>query len=484
MHISSFPSKHGIGTFGTKAYEFVDFLAENGQKYWQILPIGPTSYGDSPYQSPSSFAGNPYFIDLGFLISDGLLKEDDLKAVSFGNDESCVDYGAIYVGRNKVFEIISERFSEERDLKFAEFCKENAAWLDDYALFMAIKEENNGVAWVNLDRGLKFREADAIAKANEKLASRIRKHKILQFLFYRQWTALKSYANLKGIKIIGDMPIYVAYDSCDAWCNSDIFQLDGELKPVAVAGCPPDDFSPTGQRWGNPLYDWGDEEKRDALYGWWQSRIAQSMKLFDIIRIDHFRGFADYCSIPAEDDTAERGVWCDGPGIEFFDYMREKLGELPIIAEDLGALTDKVEPLLKASGFPGMKVLQFAFDSDAENVYLPHNYEKNCVVYLGTHDNDTTRGWLESVSESTLKYAKRYMTLDGDHDVWGMIRTAEASVADTAIITVQDLLCLGNEGRMNTPSTDRNNWSFRVREDYLHVIPGPKLKALTKTYAR
>ncbi len=484
MHISSLPTKYGIGTFGVKAYEFVDFLSETGQKYWQILPIGPTSFGDSPYQSPSSYAGNPYFIDLDFLVEDKLLTQEDIEKLSFGENDNCVDYGTLYVSRNKIFDTVSTNFSEEKEPKFEKFCKENESWLDDYALFMALKEENGGAVWTEFDRGLKHRDPEALEKAEKRLDKTIRKHKILQFLFFRQWQGLKNYANLKGVKIIGDMPIYVALDSADVWCNSDVFQLDEELKPKAVAGCPPDSFSPTGQRWGNPLYDWAGEGKKDRVYSWWRDRIAHSLKLFDFLRIDHFRAFGDYCSIPAEDETAERGVWCDGPGIGFFEYLKGELGELPIIAEDLGALTDKVEPLLRESGFPGMKVLEFAFDGSAENAYLPHNYQKNCVVYVGTHDNETAKSWLQSLSPETLKYAKQYMMLDGDTDVWGMIRTALSCVADTAIITVQDLLCLGDEGRMNTPSTDKDNWCFRVPADYLHKIPAPRLKALAQMYGR
>ncbi len=484
MHISSLPSKYGIGTLGSKAYEFIDFLSESGQKYWQILPIGPTSYGDSPYQSPSSYGGNPYFIDLDFLVSDGILRQEDIKDIHFGGDPNHVDYGAVYHGRNIVFEQICNSFDETDLPQYGTFCEENSFWLDDYAIFMAIKEDSNGAVWANLDGAIKYRKEETLKKCSERLKDKVRKHKILQFLFYRQWFALKSYANLKGVKIIGDMPIYVAYDSSDVWCNSDVFQLDGELRPTAVAGCPPDDFSPKGQRWGNPLYDWHGEGKRERIYEWWGRRIEHALKLYDILRIDHFRAFADYCSIPAEDETAERGEWKEGPGIGFFEYLRDRLGELPIIAEDLGALSDKVQPLLKTSGFPGMKVLQFAFNGDASNPYLPHNYEKNCVAYIGTHDNDTAKGWLESAPEGEQRYAKWYMELDGEGDVWSMIRTLYSSVADTAIVTVQDLLCLGTEGRMNIPSTDRDNWCFRVNADYINNISAPRLKAITQMFGR
>ena len=482
MHISSLPSKHGIGTLGQKAYEFVDFLSDSGQKYWQVLPIGPTAFGDSPYQSPSAFAGNPYFIDLDFLVSDGLLDGKKIKDVYGDTPIRSVDYGTLYHTREKIFENITEHFEDTP--QFVEFCEASREWLDDYALFASIKEECGGKCWSDFENGLKYRDKDALNHAHERLSGKIRKHKILQFLFARQWFALKSYAALKGVKIIGDIPIYVAYDSCDVWCNADMFKLDGELYPTEVAGCPPDEFSPDGQLWGNPLYNWDNCEKRDKIYDWWKRRIALSKKLFDVVRIDHFRAFADYYSIPSHSETAGNGEWREGAGEGFFEYLKSELGELPIIAEDLGFLTDKVKKLLAATGFPGMKILQFGFGGDPDNEYLPHNYEKNCVVYLGTHDNATSKEWLETISPSAYEQARGYMRLYGEGDVWGMIAAAMASVADTAIFTVQDLLCLGKEGRMNTPSTNTGNWSFRVPDDYIWKISAPRLKALTEMYGR
>lgn len=484
MHVTSLPSKYGIGTLGQKAYEFVDFLCDSGQKYWQILPISPISYGNSPYQSTSAFAGNPYLIDVDFLVNDKLLSDKELQEIYPESRLGNVDYGEVCQSRNKIFDIIKDNFVDDESDQYKSFCEENKSWLDDYALFMALKEEYEYKCWSNFDNAVKYRKQDALNKAKEKYADRVRKYKILQFLFFRQWQALKNYANLKGIKIIGDMPIYVAYDSSDVWCAPEIFQLDDELLPSAVAGCPPDEFSPDGQLWGNPLYAWNSHEKRDKIYEWWKDRIAFSLKLFDAVRIDHFRGFSEYYSVPAEHDTAKEGEWREGPGENFFDFLRSELGTLPIIAEDLGFITDKVRALLEHTGFPGMKVLQFAFDGDTDNEYLPHNYVRNSVVYLGTHDNNTTKGWLEELPNETYELAKRYMRLDGECDVWGMIAVAMASVSDTAIFTIQDLMCIGKEGRMNTPSTSKDNWTFRVPEDYTWRISAPRLKALTELYGR
>ena len=484
LHISSLPSRHGIGTLGQRAYEFVDFLSETGQKYWQVLPIGPTSFGDSPYQSPSAFAGNPYFVDLDFLVNDGLLEEKDIKEICGAADRERVDYGEIYRSRSLIFERAAERFRESDMPQYEVFCEGCRDWLDDYALFSAMKEENGGRCFAELDNGMKFREKETLRFAEERLSKSIRKHKILQFFFFRQWFALKSYAELRGVRIIGDMPIYSAYDSCDVWCNPDMFKLDRDLLPLEVAGCPPDDFSPYGQLWGNPLYYWESPERRDKIYDWWRRRLSLATKLFDVVRIDHFRAFADYYSIPAGSSDARGGEWKLGAGEGFFEYLKNELGELSIIAEDLGFLTDRVRRLLKSTGYPGMKILQFGFDGDPDNEHLPHNYEKNCVVYLGTHDNATSRAWLESLSPSSYGRALNYMHLNGRTDVWGMISTTMASVADTAIFTVQDLLCLGDEGRMNTPSTSIGNWTFRVPEDYLDRIDAQRLRYLTEIYGR
>ena len=483
MHISSLPSEHGIGTLGREAYKFVDFLSETGQKYWQVLPIGPTSYGDSPYQSPSAFAGNPYFIDLPTLEEEGLLSREEYALLPFGSDPEHVDFGAVYYYRQMVFNIISERFSEEKYPEFADFCRDNRPWLDDYALFMAIKDDNNGKCWTEFPEGLKYRREEDMRAVSEKLSRTIRKYKILQFFFFKQWKKLKEYANEKSVQIFGDMPIYVAFDSSDVWASPSIFELDSDMQPLRVAGCPPDFFSELGQRWGNPLYEWKNRKK--DVFEWWITRIDHAMKLFDLVRIDHFRAFADYYAIPADAETAVNGEWEWGPGMDFFNVLHERLGKVNIVAEDLGMLTPAVTELLNDSGFPGMRVLHFAFDGREDNSYLPHNYERNCVVYLGTHDNDTTKGWLESASADTISYAKKYLRIKEDADmIKGMIEAAMASVGDTVIITIQDLLGLGGEARMNMPGAKEKNWSFRVPKDYLSKIDSNHLKEITLTYFR
>lgn len=483
MHISSLPSDYGIGTLGKEAYEFVDFLSETGQKYWQVLPIGPTSYGDSPYQSPSAFAGNPYFIDLPTLEEEGLLFHGDYADLPFSHDPQNVDYGAVYYYRKMVFNIINERFDEEKYPDYAEFCRDNRPWLDDYALFMAIKDDNEGKCWSDFPEELKFRREDAMREAEKRLATSIRKYKILQFLFFRQWRALKEYAREKNVQIFGDMPIYVAYDSSDVWASPSLFELDESLEPKRVAGCPPDAFSELGQRWGNPLYEW--KNRKNDVFEWWISRIGHAMKLFDLVRIDHFRAFADYYAIPAEEETAVNGEWEWGPGMEFFNTLQEKLGKVNIIAEDLGMLTPAVTDLLEESGFPGMKVLQFAFDGCDDNLYQPHNHIRNCVVYIGTHDNDTLRGWLDTARPETLERVKKYFRIsEGVDTAREIISAAMASVSDTVIITVQDLLGLGADARMNTPSTKKSNWTFRAEKDYLQKIDSDFIKEITALYFR
>ena len=483
MHISSLPSDYGIGTLGREAYEFVDFLSESGQKYWQVLPLGPTSYGDSPYQSPSAFAGNPYFIDLPALEQEGLLNHDEYALLPFGNDPQRVDFGAVFYYRQMVFNIINERFDEEKYPDFADFCRENRPWLDDYALFMAIKDDNHGVCWNKFPEGLKYRCKEDILAAEERFSSSVRKYKVLQYLFFKQWANLKKYANSKNIQIFGDMPIYVAYDSSDVWASTSLFELDSDLLPRRVAGCPPDAFSKLGQRWGNPLYEW--KKRTDEVFDWWIQRIEHATKLFDIIRIDHFRAFADYYAIPAEEETAVKGEWEIGPGMEFFVKLHERLGKVNIVAEDLGMLTPAVTELLNDTGFPGMKVLQFVFDGEDNNLYQPHNYIKNCVVYIGTHDNDTLNGWLSSASAKTLTRVNKYFRVtDKEESARAIINGALASVGNTIIITVQDLLGLGAQARMNTPSTDRDNWTFRVEKDYLDKIDTEWLKEATMLYFR
>lgn len=484
MHISSLPSPYGIGTMGESAYEFVDFLERAGQTYWQMLPVCPTSYGDSPYQSFSGFAGNPYFIDLDYLCADGYLKRAECKAYNWGEHANEVDYGILYQNRYELLHKAYERFKIETPEDFAAFCEAQKSWLDDYALFMALKETNGGNSWLTWPKELKVREAKAMEKAKKENKEEIEFFKMLQYFFFEQWYDLKKYANDKGIRIIGDVPIYVASDSADVWSNPKQFYLDENLDPIDVAGCPPDAFSEDGQLWGNPLFRW-DEMKKDD-YAWWTKRVDYMSKLYDVVRIDHFRGFDSYYAIPAADDTARYGEWRQGPGIELFKVLEKKLGKLDIIAEDLGFLTDSVKQMLKESGFPGMKIVEFGFgDQIEDSEYQPHNYPKNCVVYTGTHDNDTINGWMETSSKKAVKFAKKYLKLskkEGYH--WGMMRAAWASPADMAIMTMQDLLGLGSEGRMNTPSTLGTNWKWRALLGDINRELADKVYEQVRLYSR
>lgn len=483
MHISSLPSKYGIGTMGKEAKRFVNFLAEAGQTYWQILPVCPTSYGDSPYQSFSSFAGNPYFIDLELLCRDGLLTEEECSSYSWGADETKVDYGILYENRYDLLKKAYARFLARKPKAFYAFCKKEQAWLDDYALFMALKDENGGAAWQEWKRGWKFREQEAIEEAKNEYANEIEFYKMLQFLFFKQWRSLKAYANKKGISIIGDVPIYVAGDSADVWANTDQFYLDEQKNPIEVAGCPPDAFSEDGQLWGNPLFRW-DVMKQDG-YRFWTDRIRAMSKLYDVVRIDHFRGFDSYYAIPALDTTARNGTWKKGPGMELFKTLEEKLGKLDIIVEDLGFLTPSVLQLVKDSGFPGMKVLQFAFDTREESDYLPHNYQSHSVVYTGTHDNDTIMGWMKTAPKDSVKFAKKYFNLTRKEGYnWGMMRGAWASVSDLAVVPMQDILGLSNEARMNTPSTLGENWKWRMKRRQITKKLAAKVRKYVKMYGR
>lgn len=483
MSISSLPSPYGIGTIGKTAYDFADFLKKSGQKIWQILPVGPTSYGDSPYQAFSTYAGNPYMIDLDFLVKDGLLTSKDLEGRKWGENPEEVDYAQIYETRFDVLRCAFRRF-KKTDPKFKAFVKENADWLDNYALYMSVKKNNDMKAWTEWeDEAIKLRKPEAIAKYTEKFKSEIEFWKFVQFKFYQQWAAFRNYVNGLGIQIMGDMPIYVAMDSADTWANSEVFWLDEDKQPVCVAGCPPDYFSETGQLWGNPLYDW--DYLRDTDYKWWFARIKSAANLFDIVRIDHFRAFDSYYAIPFPAENAIGGEWLEGPGIEFFEKMKKAIGEFPIVAEDLGTLTPGVVQLLKDSGYPGMKVLEFAFDSGEENDYLPANYTENSVVYSGTHDNDTIMGWFSTAKESDIEFAKSYCKLTEEEGYnWGIIRTAYESVSNYAIIQMQDILGLGSEARMNTPSTLGGNWVWRIKSDALTDELAAKLKNLAVTYNR
>ncbi|OOM79150.1 4-alpha-glucanotransferase [Clostridium sp. BL-8] len=485
MHIASLPGKYGIGTFGKEAYEFGDFLKKAGQKYWQILPLGPTSFGDSPYQSFSAFAGNPYFIDFDILKEEGLLKEEDYNSIDFGKNSEDIGYGTIFTEKFKVLRKAYENFKLNKSMNLKGFEEKEAYWLEDYALYMAVKKEFNLKSWQTWDEDIRVRESEAIDKYRNLLSDEINYWKFLQYEFYKQWTELKSYVNKLGIEIIGDMPIYVAEDSADVWANSEAFLLNKKtLKPLKVAGCPPDIFAATGQLWGNPIYDWNYMERTD--YKWWIDRIRQSLNLYDVLRIDHFKGFESYWSIPYGDPTAERGEWVKGPGRKVFDAIKAELGEVNIIAEDLGTLTEETIELRNYTGFPGMKILTFAFDSDSENPFLPHNYQRNFIVYTGTHDNDTVRGWIEtSAPKEQVKKAIEYLGLNKEEGYnWGFIRGAWSSTADVAIAQMQDFLDLGNEARINLPSTLGENWRWRAKSGLFTNDLAEKIYRVTKIYGR
>lgn len=483
LPISAIASDYGIGTFSKQAYNFVDFLEKAGQKLWQILPLGPTGYGDSPYQSFSTFAGNPYYIDLETLIEEGLLSKEDCESCDFGKNKQYIDYEKIYNSRFQVLRKAFKNSNIEKDTGFRKFTEENAYWLEDYALFMAVKNSYGGKSFLEWDKDLKMRKPQALEKARKDNAEEVLFFKFQQYEFVKQWQKLKDYANKKGIEIVGDIPIYVALDSADTWANPDLFQLDEECTPIGVAGCPPDAFSATGQLWGNPLYRW-DYHKKTG-YAWWIKRIAYCYKLYDIVRIDHFRGFDEYYSIPYGDETAELGKWEKGPGYGIFAAIKKELGEKEVIAEDLGFLTDTVIELVKKCGYPGMKILQFAFDSREESDYLPHNYSKNCVVYTGTHDNDTTLGWYEVLNKRDKEFAKKYLNITSEEDVeWEFIRAALASVADTAIIPMQDYLGMGAEARINIPSTLGINWKWRMREKDCTKKLAERIYKMCKLYGR
>lgn len=483
MHITSLPSSYGIGTFGKDAYDFVDFLEKAGQKYWQILPLGPTSFGDSPYMSFSSLAGNPYFIDLDLLVEEGLLEKKDFDNLDFGDDKEKVDYEKIFKNKMPILKKAYKNSIAMNNSEIEQFKEENKHWLENYSLYMAIKQKFNLKSWLKWDKDIKLRKEKALKKYREILKDDIEYWNFIQYLFFKQWMNLKDYANKKGIKIIGDIPIYVAKDSADAWANSEIFLLDCENSPINVSGCPPDAFSSTGQLWGNPLYRWDLLEERG--FDWWIKRIRGNIKLYDVIRIDHFRGFESYWSIPYEDKTAENGEWIKGPGMKLFNAIKKELGDVNFIAEDLGFLTEDTIKLVKDSGYPGMKVLQFAFDVREESDYLPHNYDENCVVYTGTHDNTTVNGWFEEVSEEEKKFAIDYLKLTEEEGYnWGFIRGAWSSVGRIAIAQMQDFLGLGKKARMNIPSTLGGNWQWRVKKEDLTDELANKIKHITKLYGR
>lgn len=485
LPVASLPGKYGIGSFSKEAYKFVDFLKAAGQSYWQILPLGPTGYGDSPYQSFSTFAGNPYFIDLDTLVEEGLLKKTEVSKFDWGNNSSYIDYEKIWLSRFKILKIAYDRSGVERKAAYKRFIKENAFWLDDYALYMAVKNSFGGISFIEWDEDIRKRTPEAIKKYKNQLKDEIGFYKFQQFKFNEQWNKLKQYANKNGIKIIGDIPIYVAFDSADTWANPELFKFDANGLPTGVAGCPPDGFSATGQLWGNPLYDWKYHKKTG--FAWWVERIRNCYKLYDVVRIDHFRGFDEYYNIPYGDPTAEFGKWEKGPGIALFKTLKKELGDIDVIAEDLGFLTDSVLKLVKDTGYPGMKVLEFAFDSREDSDYLPHNYNQNCIVYTGTHDNNTLQGWYKEIAKKDKNFAIRYLNNANTPESeihWDYIRLAMSSVAKLCVTPMQDYLGLGTEARINMPSTLGNNWKWRMSDKALTKSLARKMYTMTELFAR
>ena len=485
--VFSLPSKFGIGCFSREAYEFVDFLEKSGQGFWQILPVGPTGFGNSPYQPFSAFAGNPYFISPETLIEEGLLTWDECNARDWGSNVESVDYGALYENRFAILRLAFDRFKERDGEKeeYEAFLKKEKFWLEDYALYMAVKEAQGGKSWMDWeDEELRKRKDKALEEAKKELADEIAFIRFQQFEFDKQWRKLKKYANDKQVKIIGDLPFYVSLDSADAWSHPEVFQMDKELVPEVVAGCPPDAFSATGQLWGNPIYDWKGLKKDH--YSWWVQRIERNYEFYDVIRIDHFHGFCDYYAIPYGDETAEHGTLEKGPGMDLFKELEKQLGKLSIIAEDLGNNTPENEKLLKDTGFPGMKVLQYGFTS-WDSYYVNHRHIQNCVVYTGTHDNTPTRAWFEEINDGERDFARRYinsMNSDPGQFVWDFIREAYRSVADLCIIPLQDYLCKGKEARINTPGTGEGNWQWRLVPNFLSDDLARSIRGLTELYSR
>ena len=477
MHITSLPGPYGIGTMGKSARDFVDFLCAAGQHCWQILPLSPTGFGNSPYQSCSTFAGNHYLIDLELLVEDGLLKQEELDAVRWFRKADRVDFGLLYENKLNILRKAFVRHGETED--FARFRAANDSWLPDYASFMCLKDTYGGKPWYEWPEDAKLRRSFDAVKTEE-----LQFYCFTQYLFFRQWNALREYAHSKGIRIIGDVPIYVPYDSVEVWKEPHLFQIDGGLNPKVVAGCPPDGFTADGQLWGNPIYDW-DAMKQDG-YRWWISRLEAAGKLYDTVRLDHFRGLESYWAVPYGDTTARNGRWVKGPGMDFIHAVKQALPGLDMIAEDLGYMTEEVKALRSGSGFPGMKVLQFGFDVREPSDYQPHTYTHDTVCYTGTHDNMTMKQWFDSVDENSVAYAAEYMNLSRKEGyVWGCIRTAMASVSDLAIIPMQDVLNLGSSGRMNFPGTlSDSNWTWRAKDGIITADVAARLHKLAQLYGR
>lgn len=483
MPIFSLPSPYGIGTLGKEAYKFIDFLYESNQKYWQILPVGQLSYGDSPYQSFSTFAGNPYFVDLDMLIKDGLLKKSEVSKINWFETEDKVDYGKIYENRFNVLKIAYTRGIERDREDFDAFVEEKQAWLKEYALFMACKRHFGMKAWMEWPDDIRLHTQEAVSKYTEELAEEIEFLEYIQFLFFKQWKELKEYAVSKQIGIIGDIPIYVALDSADVWSNPNWFYLDEDNKPIEVSGCPPDSFSATGQLWGNPLYRW-DEMKKDN-YGWWIRRVGGAFDLYDVLRIDHFRGFESFWSIPYGETTAINGKWVKGPGMDLIGRLTGWFKDNAFIAEDLGYLTPEVKQLLEDSKLPGMKVIEFAFDSREPSNYLPHTYTPNSVCYVGTHDNVTLVGWKDDASKKDIQYAYEYLGLnDQEGFSWGFLRGGMSSVSNLFIAQMQDYLELGKETRINTPGIPYGNWQWRMKKGANSKKLAKKISKMTVLYGR
>ncbi len=480
MHITSLPSPHGVGAMGKEAYEFIDFLQKAGQRYWQILPLTPTGFGDSPYQSCSAFAGNPYLIDLDMLAEEGLLTYEEITACDWGDDPNRVDFGLLYENRMPLLRKAFARF-EDLDEDFARFRARNDWWLPQYADYMALKDQNGGMPWYQWEDDLKYCYLDQDDVSIHGDYENAQFYCFVQYLFDRQWNALREYAHSKGIFIIGDVPIYVPYDSVEVWSNPWLFQLDESLTPTAVAGCPPDYFNANGQLWGNPLYRWDMHKKED--YRWWLQRLQGAANRYDVIRIDHFRAFAGYYAIPYGEETAKNGKWMEGPGMDFIGVAKEKLPHTRMIAEDLGFLTEDVHELRDASGFPGMKVLEFAFDGNPQNPYLPYLHIANSVCYTGTHDNMPLKQWFEEEDAAVTGRARKYMG-EKEEPVWGMIRLAMGSPAVLTVVQMQDLLELGGEARMNFPGIASGNWTWRADSDFMKGALAERIKQLTGIYGR
>lgn len=485
LHITSLPSKYGIGTLGKEAFKFVDFLKKAGHRYWQILPIGPTTIGDSPYQSFSAFAGNPLMIDFDLLVEEGLLSQENLENLNFGSNCEKVDYKLQFETKYILLKRAYRNFISRGENKdFIKFINQEQAWLEDYSMYMALKYKFNQLPWNNWENGVKFRGKEVLDQYKVELNDEIGYWNFIQFIFYSQWTNLKNYANKQGIRIIGDIPIYVSYDSADVWSSPELFMLDKDLLPSKVAGFPPDDiFSKTGQLWGNPIYNW--DELKSIHYKWWIDRLRHSLKIYDVLRIDHFRGFDSFYAIPYKDKTAEFGEWLKAPGKDFFGEVKKQLGELPIIAENLGFITDSVNELLEYTGYSGMKVMEFGFNQNKEGSDMPHNFSKKDIAYLGTHDNDTCLGYLKSLDDETLAFLKKYVNADSIHGaVMGMIRSLYSSVSDVVIIQMQDFLSIGSEGRMNYPSSKDGNWTWRMKPNVLSSDLAQKMYEMASTYFR